>query len=189
MMRGRAFYPGGDAVWKEDGERGLALPLPDKPLNARGNRFELARVYVDFGGHRSKQVFSYTKGRTPKVYAIRGTNATDPKQWVTPFPAKLNIPSHKEIDTGGVKTEIDIRLRIEPGNAGFIHFPMLEGGQPARGADINYFKDLVREYKRSRNVNGRLVSRCENPWGRQNESWDTLVYSFSALYELGGRIT
>jgi hypothetical protein len=40
MMRGRAFYPGGDAVWKEDGERGLALPLPDKPLMFVGQNFD-----------------------------------------------------------------------------------------------------------------------------------------------------
>jgi len=39
MMRGRAFYPGGDAVWKEDGERGLALPLPHKPLMFVGQNF------------------------------------------------------------------------------------------------------------------------------------------------------
>jgi hypothetical protein len=31
---------GGDAVWKEDGERGLALPLPDKPLMFVGQNFD-----------------------------------------------------------------------------------------------------------------------------------------------------
>jgi hypothetical protein len=38
-MRGRAFFPGGDGVWKEDEERRL-VALPDQPLTFVGQDFD-----------------------------------------------------------------------------------------------------------------------------------------------------
>ncbi len=161
--------------------------LDEQVTFSRFGNLEISRMFIDFGGHMGEHVWNYVRGRSPKVWAIRGSSALDPKSWVTLFPAKgEKVTSHKELDTQGIKDQIDIRLRIQPGDPGCLHFPKTAEDQAARGADINYFKDLVREFKKAKTVNGLIVYGWHNPRHGQNESWDLLVYCYAALHDLGG---
>jgi phage terminase large subunit GpA-like protein len=158
--------------------------LDEQVTNRTFGGLEISRLFVDFGGHRSDHVFAYTKGNGPRVFAIKGFSG-EPLSWVTRYPAKGNIPAHRQLDTGAIKTYLDLRLSIQEG-PGQIHFPKAVDGQAVRGIDGGYFHDLLREVKRPRIVNGLEVWRWENVGSGRNESWDLMCYGYGALVDLGG---
>jgi phage terminase large subunit GpA-like protein len=167
--------PGFPATWQK---------LDEQVVNRKFGGLEISRVFVDFGGHKSRHVFAYTKGRGPKVFAIKG-HSGEPLSWVTRFPAKADVPAHRQIDTNAIKDYLDLRLSVEEG-PGRIHFPKAVDGQAVRGIDGGYFHDLLREVKRPRIVNGLQVWRWENVGSGRNEAWDLMCYRYAALVDLGG---
>ena len=120
---------------------------------------EISRLFVDFGGHRSDHVFAYTKHRGPRVLAIKGFSG-EPLSWVTRYPAKGNIPAHRQLDTGAIKTYLDLRLAITEG-PGRIHFPRATDARAVREL-MRLLSRSLRKLKRPRIVNGLQVWRWEN---------------------------
>lgn len=158
----------------------------DRIFGRGGDTLKIARMFVDIGGHKKKHVDAYAKTLIPRVYPIRGSSMTEPAQLIKTFPPADGAPSHKELDTNSLKDELSTRLNVAAPGPSYFHFPVLTNGLPARGADENYFRGLTAEYRKSKRVNNLLTSRWEAPSGARVESWDTLVYAYACLLDLGG---
>ncbi len=69
--------------------------LDEQVTNRKFGGMEVSRLFVDFGGHKSQHVWRYVKARSPRVYAIKGSSAGEPKSWVNRFQSKGDVPAHR----------------------------------------------------------------------------------------------
>jgi phage terminase large subunit GpA-like protein len=157
----------------------------DRVFQRGADTMKIEREFVDYQGHKTEAVYRYTRGKSPLLYAIRGAGGEQP-QTIKTFHPDAQKPTRKELAVDSLKSELATRLKVATPGPAFIHFPKTSQGLPDRGADENYFIGLTSEYRKEKKVNGLTTYAWTNPSGIRNESWDTLVYAYAALLDLGG---
>lgn len=146
-----------------------------------GTKMKLACVCMDSGGHRTNQVYKFSKARfNRRVLAIKGSN--DSAAAYIQKPTKNNREKAYlftlGVDTG--KSLLMDRLKVEKEGPGFCHFPKEE----QKGYDEKYFKGLTSEKKVIRYKMGRpyfaweLKDRGEH---KRNEALDCRNYATAAI--------
>lgn len=168
----------------------------DKFVFNRLFRYEdgrLARVrivFVDSGGHATTEVYRYTRGRQPRVFAIKGVGGTGK-------PIIIGGRSRERsegawllrlgVDT--LKDEFHGRLAVAEPGPGYCHFPRLENGGDVAGYSQAYFDQLVAEERTLKYTAGGFAKYT---WAKarsaQNEAFDCRCYARAALEYLRARL-
>lgn len=139
---------------------------------------------IDTGGHKTQAVYNYCRIRAPRVFALKGANATG-----KPI---LNLPTKQDVDfmgkkipngvelwsigTDTAKGTIYNRLKIPRPGPGFYHFPI--------GLDDEFYKQLTAEKITRKFVDGYPVYKWVNTRER-NEVLDCDVYCYAAALKAG----
>lgn len=147
-----------------------------------GRELAVRCMVVDAGGHRTDEVWAYTKPRGHRgVYAIMGRQG-DGK----PVVGKPSVSNRAKCPTFPVgsytaKNAVFAALQVErdedgvPG-AGYWHWP----DDPASGYDLEYFRGLLSERRETRRAGGRDITKWVVIYKR-NEPLDLAQYSLAAL--------
>ena len=135
------------------------------------------RVFVDSGGHRTDEVYEFTKARAPRVSAIKGRGG--PGQPL--INDKPSIVGQRRamlffVGADAAKDAVFSRLRLDSPGPGFCHFPT----DPARHYDGEYFRGLCSERRETKVMRGRRVSRYVQTYNR-NEPLDCRCYATAAM--------
>ena len=136
---------------------------------------------IDSGGHRTSEVYEFTrlrlarnifaiKGRAGQGHAIAG-KATTANQLRVPL-----IP----VGVDGAKEALMSRLLMPTPGPGYCHFPVDEVALGARGYDQEYFKGLCSERRVTKKIAGRLVTQWKLTRPR-NEPLDCRNYATAAM--------
>jgi phage terminase large subunit GpA-like protein len=165
--------------WKDlDLNRGRTYVRED------GVTLRVALSCIDMGGHRTDDVYAYTRARSARdVIAIKGVGGYRP---VVERTARKNERKHgahyRIIGVDAAKNDIYARLKVQTPGPGHCHFPA--------NRDAKYFAGLTSEHRDRRKVHGRTVVA----WTQHrdyNEPLDTRVYAYAALLilQIEGRLT
>ncbi|TFG65463.1 MAG: hypothetical protein E4H28_04115, partial [Gemmatimonadales bacterium] len=160
----------------------------------RGGVDYVRATAVDNGGHHGESAAAFCRPRfryeTPDggrafTFAIRGTTgegsiwpvqANNRNKWKVPL-WNIRVDPAKDL----VAARLRATSKLEPGQGGpgMVHFPLAFGD--------SYFTGLTSE--KSVPIRTTKTSGSHRQWklkaeGRRNEPWDTLIYSYAALYGL-----
>lgn len=142
---------------------------------ADGRAFGLWCACVDSGGHRTQEVYEFTRARLARrIFAIKGyAGAGRPIVGNVSTSNQLRVPLYPiGADTG--KEAVYSRLALEKPGPGYMHFPI------GSGYDDEYFKGLVSETRKPKKFDGR--TRMVWVQTRQrNEPLDVAVYVTAAM--------
>ena len=149
-----------------------------------GRRINL--MYVDSGGHRTQEVYTYCRQRSPLVMAIKGAVGTGKPVLAGP-PSKQDVDWNgtkitngvllQNIGTDTVKTTIYGRLKLIEKGPGYYHFPI--------NASDEYYQQLTAEKKINEvDKKGYPVQKWIKIRPR-NEVLDCEVYAYAAATKLG----
>jgi phage terminase large subunit GpA-like protein len=144
-----------------------------------GRMLPIFSAFVDSGGHRTDDVYSFCKARQSRgVYAIRGSRNADAP--VLPAkPTKNNKGGFLfELGVGLLKSTTLGRAAIKDEGPGYCHFP-IEG---EAGYSEDYFRGLLSERFEFKYVGGKYVRRWVQIYDR-NEPLDCRGYA-TAAFEL-----
>lgn len=147
---------------------------------ADGATLKIARTFIDYGGHRADQVAAFVKGKQPRVFAIRGKGGQGVQ---TIAFTSFNNPSRIPVVYLGVdqvKSDLLVRFKFTEKGPGFYHF----NSDPAKGFDLNYFKELTAEWLGQITKNGFSKWQFIKDPSQTNEAFDTAVYAFCGLAHL-----
>lgn len=130
-------------------------------------------VFID-SGHKQDAVYRYCSGKQG-VYPIKGRRSlpSSPVELVEMKMRKGKKGRYVSIGTSIAKDLIYSRLRLEEPGPGYCHFPA--------HYDLEYFKELVAEVKKTTKVNGLFIQVWDLPAGVENHKLDCRVYAFAAL--------
>jgi phage terminase large subunit GpA-like protein len=78
------------------------------------------------------------------------------------------------IGTDTAKGELMFRLSVQNPGPGFVHFPRLPDGNPAKGFDSEFLRALTSETQKSKFVNGMRKVFWEKNSYDPNEPWDRI---------------
>lgn len=172
----------GSEVWQELDKAVYNREFTD----CKGRKIKASRIFVDSGGHATPHVYQYAQKRQPRVMAIKGAGGVGipPVKHVT-FTMKERAPlAILGVDT--IKDEIVGRLRVDTHGPGFVHIPILQNGNSARGFDDEFYRGITSERRIAVYKNGYRKLVWDKPDHEPNEAMDCFGYAFGALEELGG---
>lgn len=149
-----------------------------------GVGLNVARTFIDSGGHYTSHVYDYCKKNFSKQrFAIKGYSGTPgiPLNYKIGKASGTNIPLVMlGVDDG--KQQVMNRLSIEERGERYFHFPLdEEGALSNRGYDEIYFKGIISEHKRRVKKNGIIREVWEPTAGVRNEPLDLRVYNLACL--------
>jgi phage terminase large subunit GpA-like protein len=130
---------------------------------------------VDSGGHRTSEVYQFTRARLARnIFAIKGyAGAGKPIVGKPSTSNQLRIPLYPVgADTG--KEAVYSRLSLVEAGPGYCHFPI------GSGYDDEFFKGLVSEKRVIKIRAGRRTSEWKQVRAR-NEPLDVRVYATAAM--------
>jgi phage terminase large subunit GpA-like protein len=169
-------------VWNE-----LSKRVYDREfIHASGQRMKIAQSFIDAGGHRTSEVLHWCRGKSPRVYPIRGQggkghaiikNRNNNNE--------LRIPQII-VGVDGVKVELHTRFNVEEPGAAYYHYPKSKDGSDAQGFNEEYFQQLTSEKCTFRYVRGMPKEEWVVEIGKRNEAFDCAVYAFAALENFAG---
>lgn len=166
--------PGQNHVWDM-----LDAVLTSSFIRRDGLAMKIMTTCVDSGGHHTEEVYKFCKKREfSRVWAIKGQGGSG-----VPFiqrPKKRNDAGvwlfNLGVDTG--KDTLASRLKAEPGDAGYCHFPL----EADRGYDQAFFEGLTAEHRVIRYSKGQArISWEKRTTGARNEPFDIRNYATAAL--------
>jgi phage terminase large subunit GpA-like protein len=166
----------GEDIWRElDKFLGKVFAYSD------GYKRQIDKVFVDSGGHSTQQVYKFCRYKTPRIFASKGSSvAGSPIIKVVTKTSQTRQPL-VIIGTDTAKSELLLRLNVQHPGPGFVHFPRLPDGNPAKGFDSEFFRALTSETQKAKFVNGMRKVFWEKNSYDPNESWDCFVYARAAL--------
>jgi phage terminase large subunit GpA-like protein len=162
--------PNAANVWQE-----IDNYLKKRFRTESGRILTISCTCIDSGGHHSNQVYQFTKPRQGRrVFAIKGLSTAGKPIANRPTFVGKNKAVLYGVGTDSAKEAIFARLSSEPEDT-TLHF--------CSDLDEEYFKQLTAEKRVTKFVRGRksLIWKQIRP---RNESLDTLVYNFAAIYIL-----
>lgn len=166
--------PGQKFVWDS-----LDQVIFDRYSKKDGTELEIMSTCVDSGGHHTSTVYKYCKDREfRRVWAIKGKGGSGVSY--------INRPRRRNdegawlftigVDVG--KDTLVSRLKAQPNQIGYCHFPIEEG----KGYDQQYFDGLTAEHRVIRYANGQARVRWElKTSSARNEPFDIRNYASAAL--------
>lgn len=159
---------------------------------ADGRSLNVARTFIDTGGHYSTEVKNYCfRKRHRRRYAIKGSST--PGQNVLASVSKIKLGGRATIPmqiigTDSAKQYIMERLSITEPGAKYMHYPLdqqEDTGNPVlnnRGYNQTYFKGLISEELEPTKKNGQIVYRWVNiASDKRNEPLDLAVYNLACM--------
>jgi phage terminase large subunit GpA-like protein len=166
----------GEDIWKE-----LDNFLNREFAYTDGYKRKIDKVFVDSGGHSTQQVYKFCRYKTPRIFASKGSSVAGcPIIKVVTKTSQTRQPL-VIIGTDTAKGELMSRLNVQNPGPGFVHFPRLADGNPAKGFDSEFFRALTSETQKSKFVNGMRKVFWEKNSYDPNEAWDCFVYARAAL--------
>jgi len=162
--------PNAANVWQE-----IDNYLKKRFRTESGRILTISCTCIDSGGHHSNQVYQFTKPRQGRrIFAIKGLSTAGKPIANRPTFVGKNKAVLYGVGTDSAKEAIFARLSSEPEDT-TLHF--------CSDLDEEYFKQLTAEKRVTKFVRGRksLIWKQIRP---RNESLDTLVYNFAAIYIL-----
>jgi len=162
--------PNAANVWQE-----IDNYLKKRFRTESGRILTISCTCIDSGGHHSNQVYQFTKPRQGRrIFAIKGLSTAGKPIANRPTFVGKNKAVLYGVGTESAKEAIFARLSSEPADT-TLHF--------CSDLDEEYFKQLTAEKRVTKFVRGRksLIWKQIRP---RNESLDTLVYNFAAIYIL-----
>lgn len=140
-----------------------------------GRPVAIACTFIDSGGHRTQEVYGFTKScGIPNVYASKGYAGQG-----RPLVGKPTTSNQQRVilwplgvDTG--KETVYSRLALETPGPGYCHWPLKQGYDDA------YFKGLVSEKRVRKMRGGRMAITWQQKYPR-NEPLDIRVMATAAL--------
>jgi len=130
---------------------------------------------IDSGGHHTNMVYHFTKPRqSRRIFAIKGLSQAGKPIANRPTFVGKNKAVLYGVGTDSAKEAIFARLSCEPEDS-TLHFCL--------DLDEEYFKQLTAEKRVTKFVRGKKSLVWKQIRSR-NESLDTLVYNFAAIYIL-----
>lgn len=142
-------------------------------LRADGRGVTISCTCIDSGGHRTDEVYAFTRDRLVRnVFAIKGGAGSGKPIAGKPSIVQRTLLYHLGVD--GAKETIFSRLALAEPGPGYMHWPI------GKGYDDEYFKGLLSETRRRKMVDGRprLVWVQLRP---RNEPLDCAVYATAAM--------
>jgi phage terminase large subunit GpA-like protein len=171
-----------DAPWTE-----LTRRVFDREFTHRLGRMKVSQILTDAGGHRTTEVFRWTRGKSPRVFPIRGQGG---KGLAVIKDRNFNNQSHQQqiiVGVDSVKIDGVIRLSVEdPTHPGYVHYPKNRDGSPARGFNDEFFRQLCSERCVFKYLRGQPKEEWVIEIGQRNEAWDCFVYATAALEQYAG---
>jgi phage terminase large subunit GpA-like protein len=152
------------------------LVLDRKFVCWNGALLRVECCFQDWGGHRSREVSQFVRGKQPRLWAIRGKGGKLNETFVISRNNEFRTPV-VYISTDGIKSDLVLKLTMTEKGAGFHHF----SADPARGFDKSYFEELTAEWTEVVVKDGfkKLVwTKLES---QRNEAHDTATYAHAAL--------
>ena len=130
---------------------------------------------IDSGGHHTNQCYQFTKPRQGRrIFAVKGSSQAGKPIINRPTFVGKNKAVLYSIGTDTAKEVIYARLAADPETSN-LYFPA--------DVDEEYFKQLTSEKRVTKFVRGR-PSMVWKQIRDRNESLDTMVYGFAAIYIL-----
>jgi len=172
------IFPGNpvqDDVWQQ-----LDEYLQSTFTHESGAKLKIVSVCIDTGAF-TKRVYEWIKPRQGKrFYAVKGASISGK--------ALVSRPSNQRgvllysLGTDGLKENLYSRLKlIEPGQAGYCHFPV------SLNYDEEFFKQLTAEKIIVKYVKGFPVRQWIK-WRERNEALDIRIYASAALILLNANL-
>ncbi|WP_438770034.1 phage terminase large subunit family protein [Brevibacillus sp. JB24b] len=151
----------------------------------KGNKFPLAIVCMDSGGHFTNEVYRFCKERAGRrVFAIKGEDSGDGTYKPLINGTSENNRYKTTVVRLGVsegKNKVLNYLEIEAGNPGYCHFPeAVQGKERPWNYNKEYFEGLTAESKKIRYKNGVPYTVWVKTRAR-NEPLDLAVYNRAAI--------
>lgn len=190
--------------WGKDEEawgiqKGIILGKPDNPATwkaldeildkdytfADKTALQVARTFIDSGGHYTSNVYAYCQRNFSKQrFAIKGYSGTPgiPLNYKIGKASNTSIPLVMlGVDDG--KQQVINRLSIETMGSRYFHFPIDEEDLllTNRGYDELYFKGIISEHKVRKKKNGVIREVWEPTAGIRNEPLDLRVYNLACM--------
>ena len=162
--------PNAFQVWQD-----LDLYLKKRFKTETNRIIPISCACIDSGGHHTNMVYQFTKPRQARrIFAIKGLSQAGKPIANRPTFVGKNKAVLYGVGTDTAKEAIFARLSTDPEST-TLHFP--------NDVDEEYFKQLTAEKRVTKWIRGKksLVWKQIRP---RNESLDTLVYNFAAIYIL-----
>jgi len=162
--------PNAFTVWNE-----LDTYLKKRFKTETGRIVPISCTCIDSGGLHTNQVYNFTKPRQARrVFAIKGASVQGKPIVNRPSYVGKNKAVLYTLGVDTAKEAIFNRLAAEPEDS-TLHFCL--------DLDEEYFKQLTSEKRITKWVRGKKQLVWKQI-GKRNESLDTLVYNFGAIYIL-----
>ncbi|MET0375752.1 MAG: terminase gpA endonuclease subunit, partial [Rhizorhabdus sp.] len=150
---------------------------------ADGREFVVEAACIDSGGHRTNEVYAFTKARLArKIWAVKGASEKNGQRqpvWPTVKPSNRKRSRYKPtiIGVNAAKDTTRARLEqvVEPG-PGYMHFHAKR--------ELAWYEQLIVERRVLKVVSGTRFTVWECPKGKANEALDCRVYAYAALQGL-----
>lgn len=149
---------------------------------ADGREFTVEAACIDSGGHRTQEVYKFSRARLGrKIWAIKGAKEQGGQRapvWPTVKPSNRKRAQFKPvmIGTNAAKDTIRSRLAlVEPG-PGYCHFHAKR--------DLAWYEQLLAERLILKITAGKRFTVWDCPKGKANEALDCRVYAYAALQGL-----
>lgn len=149
---------------------------------ADGREFTVEAACIDSGGHRTQEVYKFSKARLGrKIWAVKGAKEQGGQRapvWPTVKPSTRKRAQFKPvmIGTNAAKDTIRSRLAlVEPG-PGYCHFHAKR--------DLAWYEQLLSERLILKITAGKRFTVWDCPKGKANEALDCRVYGYAALQGL-----
>lgn len=149
---------------------------------ADGRLFAVEAACVDSGGHRTQEVYRFSKARlSRKVWAIKGAKEQNGQRapvWPTVKPTNRQRAQFRPvmIGTNAAKDTIRARLGLTERGPGFCHFHARR--------ELGWYEQLLSERLTLKITAGKRFTVWDCPKGKANEALDCRVYGYAALQGL-----
>lgn len=163
-----------DELWERVDEQ-----LLRRFQRADGREFTVDAACIDSGGHRTKEVYEFSKARLGRrVWATKGEAARNGQRspiWPQVKPNRRDRSKFKPVIIGVNAAKDTLRARLaltEPG-PGYMHFPA--------DRDLGWYAQLTAERLIMKVMGGRRFTVWDCPKNKANEASDCRVYAMAAL--------
>jgi phage terminase large subunit GpA-like protein len=155
-----------------------------------GNRLPIRAAFIDSGGHRTDDVYNFTRGKANRhIYACKGSSVSAQPVFIRLSYQKKARLKIAMVGTDTAKESIYSRLGNPAETRGQMHFPLTRS--------LSYFEQLISEERKIRYVKGTAVvsyekKKADKAQGKKgavrNEPLDCRVYALAALRSLPLRL-
>ena len=147
-----------------------------------GNRLPIRAAFIDSGGHRTDDVYNFTRGKANRhIYACKGSSVSAQPVFIRLSYQKKARLKIAMVGTDTAKESIYSRLGNPAETRGQMHFPLTRS--------LSYFEQLISEERKIRYVKGTAVvsyekKKADKAQGKKgavrNEPLDCRVYALAA---------